>query len=134
MDLKKLSEIKIKQKMQITEMSIFPLYFLGNPLYNVKAVVPCLNGSNFAIIYHILFLWWSVEVADQPERPEQKGFVRAVHGPGCQVIQPVEGEPERSKFIWLMDCDYKGMLPTSVIEIAMPSAQLQMIDCINNID
>ena len=73
----------------------------------------------------------SVEVADQPE---QKGCVRAVHGPGCQVIQPVEGEPGRSKFIWLMDCDYKGMLPTSVIEIAMPSAQLQMIDCINNID
>ena len=48
---------KIKQKMQITEMSIFPLYFLGIPLYNVKAVVPCLNGSKFAIIYHILFLW-----------------------------------------------------------------------------
>ena len=27
---------KIKQKMQITDMSIFPLYFLGIPLYNVK--------------------------------------------------------------------------------------------------
>ena len=48
---------KIKQKMQITEMSIFPLYFLGIPLHNVKAIVPCLNGSKFAIIYDILFLW-----------------------------------------------------------------------------
>ena len=43
--------------MRKTEMSIFPLYFLRIPLYNVKAVVPCLNGSKFAIIQFILFLW-----------------------------------------------------------------------------
>ena len=43
-------------KKQKTQMSIFPLY-------NVKAVVPCLNGSKFAIIYHIssslYFSLWS---------------------------------------------------------------------------
>ena len=72
----------------------------------------------------------SVEVAD---KPEQKGKVRAVHGPGCQIVQSVEGKPGKSKFIWLMDCDYKGMVPTSIIEIAMPSAQLQMIDCISKL-
>ena len=72
----------------------------------------------------------SVEVA---EKPEQKGRVRAVHGPGCQIVQAVEGEAGKSKFIWLMDCDYKGMVPNSIIEIAMPSAQLQMIDCIKKI-
>ena len=69
----------------------------------------------------------SVEVAEQPE---VKGCVRAVHGPGCQKVQPVPGEPGKSKFIWLMDCDYKGFIPTSVIEIAMPAAQMQMIQCI----
>ena len=72
----------------------------------------------------------SVEVAEQPEK---KGCVRAVHGPGCQMVKSVEGEPGKSKFIWLMDCDYKGMIPSSVIEIAMPSAQLQMIDCISKL-
>merc|ERR1712183_134866 len=72
----------------------------------------------------------SVEVADQPE---EKGRVRAVHGPGCQIVQPVEGEPGKSKFIWLMDCDYKGMVPSTIIDIAMPSAQLQMIDCISKL-
>ena len=56
-DSEHLKSKKIKQKMQITEMSMFPLYFLGIPLYNVEAVVPCLNGSKFAIFYHILFLW-----------------------------------------------------------------------------
>ena len=69
----------------------------------------------------------SVEVAEQPE---VKGCVRASHGPGCQIVQPVDGEAGKSKFIWLMDCNYKGMIPSSIIEIAMPSAQLQMIDCI----
>ena len=72
----------------------------------------------------------SVEVSD---KPEQKGCVRAVHGPGCQIVKPVEGEPGKTNFIWLMDCDYKGMVPTSVIEIAMPSAQLQMIECIEKL-
>merc|ERR1719397_883645 len=42
-------------------------------------------------------------------------------------------ESGRCKFVWLMDCDYRGMIPTSFIEIAMPSAQLQMIDCINKL-
>ena len=39
----------------------------------------------------------------------------------------------RCEFIWLMDCDYRGMIPTSIIEIAMPLAQLQMIECINKL-
>ena len=39
----------------------------------------------------------------------------------------------RCKFVWLMDCDYKGMIPGSVVDIVMPSAQLQMIDCINKL-
>ena len=59
--------------------------------------------------------------------------MRTVHGPGCQIVQPVVGEPGKSKFIWLMDCDYKGMIPSSIIEIAMPSAQLQMIECIKKL-
>ena len=90
-------------------------------VYGFKTVI---KGGNFAMG------GMSVEVADQPE---VKGRVRAVHGPGCQIVQPVEGKPGKSKFIWLMDCDYKGMVPSSIIDIAMPSAQLQMIDCISKL-
>merc|ERR1712037_647337 len=43
------------------------------------------------------------------------------------------GDSDKCKFVWLMDCDYKGMIPSSIIDIAMPSAQLQMIDCINKL-
>merc|ERR1712032_817106 len=66
------------------------------------------------------------------EQPEVKGIVRAVHGPGCQMVIDI-GDSDKCKFVWLMDCDYKGMIPSSIIDIAMPSAQLQMIDCINKL-
>merc|ERR1712045_805890 len=71
----------------------------------------------------------SVTVAEQPE---VSGIVRAVHGPGCQMIVDT-GAADKCKFVWLMDCDYKGMIPGSVVDIVMPSAQLQMIDCINKL-
>merc|ERR1711990_675974 len=55
----------------------------------------------------------SVNLADQPE---VSGRVRAMHGPGCQTVQ-AEGNGCR-------------MIPGSVVELAMPAAQLQMVECI----
>jgi len=72
----------------------------------------------------------SVNVA---EDPTGTGCVRAVHGPGCQLVRPVPGNPGQCRFDWLMDCDYKGMIPSSIVEIAMPSAQLQMVECIKKL-
>merc|ERR1712062_422177 len=66
------------------------------------------------------------------DNPEVKGIVRAIHGPGCQMVIDT-GDKDRCEFIWLMDCDYRGMIPTSIVEIAMPLAQLQMIECINKL-
>lgn len=71
----------------------------------------------------------SLTLSDQPE---VAGVVRAVHGPGMQMVEDI-GETDSCRFVWLMDCDYRGMIPTSIIEIAMPNAQLQMIGCINKL-
>ena len=59
--------------------------------------------------------------------------VRAWHGPSCQIIGPVDGEPGMSSYIWLMDCEYRGMIPGSIINIALPRAQLMMVQSINNL-
>lgn len=64
---------------------------------------------------------------DLAEEPEVSGKVRAIHGPGCQIVKE---EGDGCRFTWLMDCDYRGMIPSSVVELAMPTAQLQMIECI----
>ena len=37
-------------------------------------------------------------------------FCRAVNGPGCQIVYPVEGKDDECDFVWLMDCEYKVII------------------------
>ena len=34
---------------------------------------------------------------------------------------------------WLMDCEYKGWIPKSVLEIAMPYAQMQFVESVRDL-
>jgi len=70
---------------------------------------------------------------DYKEAPSSSKIVRAINGPGCQMIAPVAANPNASTFIWLMDMDYKGWMPQSVLDIAMPIAQTQFIDCLKKL-
>jgi len=67
---------------------------------------------------------------DFPGAPKTSKIVRAINGPGCQMVSPVEGEADMSDFTWLMDCDYKGWMPGSILDVALPIAQTTFIDCI----
>ena len=57
-------------------------------------------------------------------------FFRAWNGPGAQLVRPHPSDPTKSEFVWLMDCDYKGWIPSSILDIAMPVAQMQFVDCV----
>ena len=64
---------------------------------------------------------------EHPSRPEDAKIVRAWNGPtGITIKSLPDGKCE---FRWLMDCDYKGMIPTAVMEIAMPIAQMEFAQC-----
>jgi len=67
---------------------------------------------------------------DYKDAPASNKIVRAVNGVGCQMVTPCAEDENMCDFLWLMDCDYKGWLPQSVLDIAMPSAQVQFIECI----
>ena len=41
-----------------------------------------------------------------PEAPSSGKIVRAVNGPGCQMVTPAT-EENVCNVVWLMDCDYK---------------------------
>jgi len=71
----------------------------------------------------------SVDFSDAPKSGK---IVRAINGPGCQMVSPT-GEANVCEFVWLMDCDYKGWMPQSVLDIAMPIAQTQFIECIRKL-
>uniref|UniRef100_A0A8D1J0Z5 Steroidogenic acute regulatory protein, mitochondrial n=2 Tax=Sus scrofa TaxID=9823 RepID=A0A8D1J0Z5_PIG len=54
---------------------------------------------------------------DFGEMPEQKGVIRAEHGPTCMVLHPLAGSPSKTKLTWLLSIDLKvrgtggGLLP-----------------------
>uniref|UniRef100_A0A8C6TMN1 START domain-containing protein 1 n=1 Tax=Neogobius melanostomus TaxID=47308 RepID=A0A8C6TMN1_9GOBI len=57
--------------------------------------------------------------------PPQSGFVRWVaDGPTCLVIEQSEESPNRSRLTWLLNMDIKGWLPKSLVNQALPRAQL----------
>jgi hypothetical protein len=58
---------------------------------------------------------------------------RAWNGPGAQVVRPLANDANSCEFIWLMDCEYKGWIPSSILELAMPIAQLQFVDCVRKL-
>jgi len=72
----------------------------------------------------------SVEFKDAPSSSK---IVRAVNGPGCQMVTPSAEDTNVCEFMWLMDCDYKGWMPQSVLDIAMPIAQTQFIECVKKL-
>ncbi|TTX88635.1 Steroidogenic acute regulatory protein, mitochondrial [Bagarius yarrelli] len=59
--------------------------------------------------------------------PPQPGFIRAEDGPTCIIIERLPSCPERSKFTWLLNMDVKGWLPKSVVNQALPQAQLEFM-------
>ncbi|XP_061911478.1 steroidogenic acute regulatory protein, mitochondrial isoform X1 [Entelurus aequoreus] len=57
--------------------------------------------------------------------PPLAGFVRAEDGPTCMVIEALgDGSTQRSRFTWLVNMDVKGWLPKSIVNQALPRAQL----------
>lgn len=70
---------------------------------------------------------------EYPDAPKDSKIVRAWNGPGGQMVKPIPGEPNKCELYWLMDCEYNGMIPSSVLSLAMPLAQLQFIECVRGL-
>nr|XP_030689189.1 LOW QUALITY PROTEIN: steroidogenic acute regulatory protein, mitochondrial [Globicephala melas] len=58
------------------------------------------------------------------EMPEQKGVIRAEHGPTCMVLHPLAGSPSKTKLTWLLNIDLKGWLPKTIINQVLSQTQV----------
>lgn len=58
------------------------------------------------------------------EMPQQKGVIRAEHGPTCMVLRPLAGSPSRTKLTWLLSIDLKGWLPKTIINQVLSQTQV----------
>ncbi|KAK0138600.1 Steroidogenic acute regulatory protein, mitochondrial [Merluccius polli] len=56
--------------------------------------------------------------------PPQKGFVRM--DPSCFILEPLP-DKSSSRLTWLLNMDVKGWLPKSIVNQALPRAQLEFI-------
>ena len=54
--------------------------------------------------------------------------IRAENGPTGTVVKPLPNG--KTEFRWLMDCEYKGWIPSGILEIAMPIAQMDFLACV----
>jgi len=66
----------------------------------------------------------SVEHTAMPAQPKK---VRGENGPTCYVFTPIEGQPDKCHFRWLLDTDLKGWIPQSIIDKALSGAQLDFM-------
>uniref|UniRef100_A0A672YUJ7 START domain-containing protein 1 n=1 Tax=Sphaeramia orbicularis TaxID=375764 RepID=A0A672YUJ7_9TELE len=68
-------------------------------------------------LYDILFV--RVE-----EMHQWNPSIQAEDGPTCIIIEALDEDSSRSRFTWLLNMDVKGWLPTSLVNQALPRAQL----------
>jgi len=62
-----------------------------------------------------------------PAMPPQPKKVRGENGPGCWAMRPVESDPNKCLFQWLLDTDLKGWIPQYIIDKALSGAQFDYI-------
>jgi len=66
--------------------------------------------------------------------PVNSNIVRAVNGPGCHIVSPDKTCAKAACHVtWLMDCDYKGWIPQSVMNAAMPFALNMFVDSVRKL-
>ncbi|KAM6067583.1 steroidogenic acute regulatory protein, mitochondrial-like [Chlamydotis macqueenii] len=59
--------------------------------------------------------------------PSQEGCIRAESRLSCIVLQPLTGDPGRTRFTWLLSVDLKGWIPASVVNRLLPQSQADFI-------
>ncbi|XP_064321065.1 steroidogenic acute regulatory protein, mitochondrial-like [Phalacrocorax carbo] len=59
--------------------------------------------------------------------PLQEGCIRAESRLSCIVLQPLVGDPGRTRFTWILSVDLKGWIPASVINRVLPQSQADFV-------
>ena len=55
-----------------------------------------------------------------PSHPPSERYVRAWQHPTCMEVRPREGAQGQTVFTWLLQCDFGGLLPVSLLNMVMP--------------
>ncbi|XP_076455837.1 stAR-related lipid transfer protein 3-like isoform X2 [Babylonia areolata] len=62
-----------------------------------------------------------------PDRPPLKKHVRGFNGPGGWAFKPVENDPNKCVFVWVMNLDLKGWIPQRLVDQASTTVLLDYL-------
>lgn len=64
-----------------------------------------------------------------PDLPPVKKYIRGENRPGCgMAFKAVPGQPNRCRFIWIINTDLKGLLPGKLVEEAIPDVCIETLE------
>ena len=93
------------------------------------------SARDFVYLYKIDYEGSSWVMAgrsvEYSEAPTNSGIVRAINGPGLQMVTPMGDDT--CEIVWLMDCEYKGMMLQKIVDVAMPMAQTSYVECVREL-
>ncbi|XP_062516961.1 stAR-related lipid transfer protein 5-like isoform X1 [Corticium candelabrum] len=74
----------------------------------------------------------SAESTDHPQCPPESNHVRGTNLTSGLVCLPMPGEPNRTKLVFLIQSILGGMLPTALVESAMPASIIKFYTELRN--
>ena len=75
--------------------------------------------------------WWQAEYHFGKEKQaDLKGKCHHVVKCRTKSLTWIDFQCE---FTWLMNCEFRGWIPGSILEIAMPQAQIQFVACVREL-
>ncbi|KAI8483806.1 StAR- lipid transfer protein 3 [Branchiostoma belcheri] len=63
-----------------------------------------------------------------PAAPPRKDTIRGENKPGCYAMMPIDNEPNKCLFIWIVNVDLKGWIPQYLIDQAMAGKILDFLN------
>ncbi|GLV39631.1 Start1 [Carabus blaptoides fortunei] len=67
---------------------------------------------------------------EHPDAPKNNKYIRGENGIGCWVMRPINDEPYKCVFQWLLNTNLKGWIPQKLLETALTSV---MFDYLNDL-
>ena len=101
-----------------------------NVSYSVTSAMTAVSSRDFVSINfhrvlddgcHLLMTL----ATDHPDKPKKSNIVRGAYMPSGALLRPIPGQPGRCEFYWVNNCDMKGFLLRSVINMVMSTFTLE---------
>ncbi|XP_025830773.1 steroidogenic acute regulatory protein-like [Agrilus planipennis] len=59
--------------------------------------------------------------------PKNEKYIRGENGIGCWIMKPINGDPSKCHFLWVLNTNLKGWIPKVILDTVLPKVMLDYI-------